>query len=120
MQKNWYLDDDEGLIVVTPDHLNYILKSYGNYMIDANKYLGIACVVQWNINDGKISYFLLSEEIGSILQFLIKNSSINDVNVLAKMFVDGQLSTWKKINPSRKLHISQSKTKLLVYKFNIY
>jgi len=65
-------------------------------MTDANKYLGNACELQSNIYDGRICNFQLSEEICSIVQFLCKNPSIDDVNILAKMYVDGQSNKYIK------------------------
>lgn len=74
---------------INPEDLKTILNSFGR-MIDIHKYLGNACEVQSNISDGTFSNFNLSEYVCSIVQFLCNNSSINDTNKLANMYVDSQ------------------------------
>lgn len=65
-------------------------------MIDTHKYLGNACEVQSNISDGTIYNFNLSKYVCSVVQFLCNNSSSDDIDKLAKMYVDSQPKLVKK------------------------
>ena len=98
-------------ICVTPENLNTILKSFGR-MIDSHKYLGNACELQSNIFNGLIYNFQLSEDVCSIVQFMFKNYSIIDINILAKMYVDDQPKFAKKNKYIKKVAYQEAKNKM--------
>lgn len=79
---------ENGLIILNSEHLNIILKSFGNYNIDSYKYLSNACILQAHHNDGKIVQFQLAEEMCNILHFIMKNMAINDIDKLSKIYVN--------------------------------
>jgi len=99
-------------ISVNPEDLNNILNSFGQ-MIDTHKYLGNACEVQSHIFDGTIYNFNLSKYVCSIVQFLCSNSSTNDIDKLAKMFVDSQPKFAKKNKNIKKLAYQEAKNKMI-------
>jgi len=101
----------ENTISVNPEDLNNILNSFGQ-MIDTHKYLGNACEVQSNISDGTIYNFNLSKYVCSIVQFLCNNSSSNDIDKLAKMYVDSQPKLVKKNKNIKKLAYQEAKNKM--------